>query len=65
MPNTKVYAALNLKKILLAPFKIDRFKVRPHDVQVEILYLWCLVTAIFTRQEVNGGDKIYPMVLGQ
>ena len=59
---TKAYAALN-EKDPLVPFQFERRELRPHDVQVEILY--CGVCHSDIHQVRNEwGYSIYPMVPG-
>lgn len=59
---TKAYAALNSKDPLV-PYQFERRKVRPNDVQVEILYCGVCHSDIHqVRDEWNG--SIYPMVPG-
>src|SRR6266487_2675345 len=62
MPNTKAYAAYNPKEPL-APYSFDRRDVRPHDVQVEILYCGVCHSDIHQVRDEWGGS-IYPMVPG-
>ncbi|HMT74075.1 MAG TPA: NAD(P)-dependent alcohol dehydrogenase [Chitinophagaceae bacterium] len=62
MNNTKSYAAFNAIDPL-APFEFNRREVRPHDVQIEILY--CGVCHSDLHQARNEwGGSIYPMVPG-
>jgi alcohol dehydrogenase (NADP+) len=62
MPNTKAYAAYNPKEPL-TPYSFDRRDVRPHDVQVEILYCGVCHSDIHQVRDEWGGS-IYPMVPG-
>jgi alcohol dehydrogenase (NADP+) len=62
MPNTKAYAAYKPKDPL-APFSFDRRDLRPHDVQVEILYCGVCHSDIHQARDEWGGS-IYPMVPG-
>ena len=62
MPNTKAYAALNAKDPLV-PFSFDRRDLRPHDVQVEILFCGVCHSDLHQARG-EWGDKIYPMVPG-
>ncbi len=62
MNNTKSYAAFNAIDPL-APYEFNRREVRPHDVQIEILY--CGVCHSDLHQARNEwGGSIYPMVPG-
>lgn len=62
MNNTKAYAAFNAAGPL-GPFEFNRREVRPHDVQIEILY--CGVCHSDLHQARNEwGGSIYPMVPG-
>lgn len=62
MPNTKAYAAYNAKDPL-APFEFDRREVRPHDVQIDILFCGvCHSDVHQVRDEWSG--SLYPMVPG-
>jgi alcohol dehydrogenase (NADP+) len=62
MNNTKAYAAQSATDSL-APFSFQRRDVRPHDVQIEILY--CGVCHSDIHQARNEwGNSIYPMVPG-
>lgn len=62
MTATKAYAALN-EKDPLVPFNFDRREIRPHDIQVEILYSGvCHSDLHQVRNE--WGESIYPMVPG-
>jgi uncharacterized zinc-type alcohol dehydrogenase-like protein len=60
--NTKAYAALNAKDPL-APFQFDRREVRPHDVQVEIMYCGVCHSDLHQVRD-EWGESIYPMVPG-
>ena len=62
MPNTRAYAAYNPREPL-APYSFDRRSVRPHDVQVEILYCGVCHSDIHQVRDEWGGS-IYPMVPG-
>jgi alcohol dehydrogenase (NADP+) len=62
MSLTKSFAAQNSKDPL-APFQFDRREVRPHDVQIEIMYCGVCHSDIHqVRDEWDG--SIYPMVPG-
>src|SRR5207253_9375680 len=59
---TKAYAA-QAPDTPLAPFQIERRALRPHDVQVEILYSGvCHSDLHMVRNE--WGQTIYPVVPG-
>lgn len=62
MPSVKAYAALDSKKPL-APLSIERRVLKPHDVQVEILYCGVCHSDIHTARNEWGG-AIYPVVPG-
>jgi uncharacterized zinc-type alcohol dehydrogenase-like protein len=62
MTTTKAYAALNAKEPL-APFKFKRRKIRPKDVQVEILFCGVCHSDIHQVRD-EWGESIYPMVPG-
>ena len=62
MPNTKAYAALNAKDPLV-PFSFDRRDLRPHDVQVEILFCGVCHSDLHQARG-EWGESIYPMVPG-
>lgn len=62
MTATKAYAALNSKKPL-APFQFKRRKVRPGDVQVEIMYCGVCHSDIHQVRD-EWDESIYPMVPG-
>lgn len=62
MSLTKAYAALNSKDPLV-PFQFDRREVRPHDVQVEILYCGVCHSDIHQVRD-EWDESIYPMVPG-
>lgn len=62
MKNVKAYAALQATSPL-EPFNVDRRDVRPHDVQIEILYCGvCHTDLHIARNEWQG--TIYPCVPG-
>src|SRR5574337_89000 len=62
MFTTIAYAALN-ENDPLVPFQFERRDLRPHDVQVEILY--CGVCHSDLHQVRNEwGNSIFPMVPG-
>ncbi len=62
MTATKAYAALNDKDPLVA-FNFDRREVRPHDIQLEILFSGvCHSDLHQVRNE--WGESMYPMVPG-
>ena len=62
MTPVKAYAAYNATTPL-APFSFDRRDLRPHDVQVDILF--CGVCHSDIHQARNEwGDSMYPMVPG-
>jgi uncharacterized zinc-type alcohol dehydrogenase-like protein len=62
MNHTKAYAAYNSKDPL-SPFEFNRREVRPHDVQIDILYCGVCHSDIHqVRNEWN--NSIYPMVPG-
>jgi alcohol dehydrogenase (NADP+) len=62
MPNTKAWAAYNSKEPL-APYNFDRRDIRPHDVQIEILYCGVCHSDLHQARDEWGGS-IYPMVPG-
>src|SRR5258705_10595989 len=62
MPNPKSYAAYNSKDPL-APYCFVRRDVRPHDIQVEILYCGVCHSDIHQVRDEWGGS-MYPMVPG-
>jgi uncharacterized zinc-type alcohol dehydrogenase-like protein len=62
MTPTKAYAALNSKDPL-TPFQFERREVRPHDVQVEILYCGVCHSDIHQVRD-EWGESTYPMVPG-
>ncbi|MEI9806910.1 MAG: NAD(P)-dependent alcohol dehydrogenase [Bacteroidota bacterium] len=62
MSITKAYAALNHKDPLV-PFQFERREVRPHDVQVEILFSGICHSDVHQVRDEWGGS-IYPMVPG-
>ena len=59
---TKAYAAFNAKDPL-APFQFERRDLRPHDVQIEIMYCGVCHSDIHQVRDEWGGS-IYPMVPG-
>lgn len=62
MSKTLAYAAQN-EKAPLAPFTIERRDLRPHDVQIQILYCGICHTDIhYVKNEWKG--TIYPVVPG-
>lgn len=62
MTTTKAYAAMNANDPLV-PFQIERRDLRPHDVQVEIMYCGVCHSDIHQARNEWGGS-IYPMVPG-
>jgi len=58
----KAYAAFNSKDPLV-PFQFERREVRPHDVQVEILYCGVCHSDIHQVRD-EWDESIYPMVPG-
>jgi uncharacterized zinc-type alcohol dehydrogenase-like protein len=63
MPTVKAFAASS-SKTPLGPLSISRRDLRPHDVQVEILYCGVCHSDIHTARNEWGGNTIYPVVPG-
>jgi uncharacterized zinc-type alcohol dehydrogenase-like protein len=63
MHPVKAFAA-NSSQSPLAPLTINRRDLRPHDVQVEILYCGVCHSDIHTARNEWGGSTIYPVVPG-
>jgi uncharacterized zinc-type alcohol dehydrogenase-like protein len=63
MHPVKAFAA-NSSQSPLAPLTINRRDLRPHDVQVEILYCGVCHSDIHTSRNEWGGSTIYPVVPG-
>lgn len=62
MPNTKAYAATEATKPL-KPFSLDRRELRPHDIQMDILFCGVCHSDLHTaRNEWHG--TTYPFVPG-
>lgn len=62
MPSTRSYAAQSATTPL-APFTIERRDLKPHDVQIEILYCGVCHSDLHTARNEWGGT-IYPCVPG-
>ncbi len=62
MPNVKAYAAQDSKSPL-APLSIERRDLKPHDVQLDILYCGVCHSDIHTARNEWGG-AVYPIVPG-
>jgi alcohol dehydrogenase (NADP+) len=62
MNNTKAYAAQSATDPL-GPFSLNRRDIRPHDVQIDILYCGVCHSDIHQVRDEWGGS-IYPMVPG-
>lgn len=63
MHPVKAFAASSSQSPL-APLTINRRDLRPHDVQVEILYCGVCHSDIHTARNEWGGSTIYPVVPG-
>jgi uncharacterized zinc-type alcohol dehydrogenase-like protein len=59
----KAFAA-NSSNTPLVPLTINRRDLRPHDVQVEILYCGVCHSDIHTARNEWGGSTVYPVVPG-
>src|SRR5882724_6471426 len=62
MTETKAYAAYSATTTL-APYDFNRREVRPHDVQIEILYCGVCHSDLHQARG-EWGNAIYPMVPG-
>lgn len=62
MGSTKAYAALS-QTTDLVPFSLERRKLTPHDIHIEILYCG-ICHSDFHMARNDWGDSLYPMVPG-